>query len=466
MASKKDLVEAYQFSRRRLVTAFVSGAPGGREVEPPRPARTIVGGLALAVLMIAGAAIAGMLAPRDPADWKQVGLILSKETGAVYVITDADAEPLVLHPVINITSARLIVGSGDPKVISQDTIDDQRIGNAIGILDAPADLPSTKRLVDDGWTACTREGNGIRVHLGAEPLAAEVANGGALVVSKQDQQLYLIATSPDLGDPSQPPRAHRYLVPRGPNVDGMLNQLNMPSSVEAVPVAEEWLALFPAGGDLSFAAFGVTGVGGAPKGSSLPPGAKVGDLVTTRGNESYLLTARGPLPLSRFATAVWHGTRPANANLHTDAPQPLGQYPGRDYEKALWPKDELTQVRGEICGLLRPREGDIPVVQLATTTDDDASSAGVADDVVSRQIDAGYGAHVLAAGWGDADQGQPVLIDAKGRAYPLDGPDASEKLGYGRHKVRVVPSSWVELFENGVALSEDAARRAPAQEAP
>ncbi len=47
MATKKDLVEAYSFSRRRLVTAFVSGAPGGREVEPSRPGRTIVGGLAL-----------------------------------------------------------------------------------------------------------------------------------------------------------------------------------------------------------------------------------------------------------------------------------------------------------------------------------------------------------------------------------------------------------------------------------
>ena len=32
MATKKHLVEAHAFSRRRLVTAFVSGAPGGREL--------------------------------------------------------------------------------------------------------------------------------------------------------------------------------------------------------------------------------------------------------------------------------------------------------------------------------------------------------------------------------------------------------------------------------------------------
>ncbi len=89
MATKTDLVEAYSFSRRRLVTAFVSGAPGGREVEPARPGRTIVGGLALAVLLVAGRAIAGIFSPSVADDWKQPGLIVSKETGAAYVITEA-----------------------------------------------------------------------------------------------------------------------------------------------------------------------------------------------------------------------------------------------------------------------------------------------------------------------------------------------------------------------------------------
>ena len=59
MATKTDLVEAYSFSRRRLVTAFVSGAPGGREVEPARPGRALVGGLALALLVVAGGAVTG-----------------------------------------------------------------------------------------------------------------------------------------------------------------------------------------------------------------------------------------------------------------------------------------------------------------------------------------------------------------------------------------------------------------------
>ena len=63
MTTSRDLVEAYSFSRCRLVTAFISGAPGGREIEPPRAGRTIVAGVAFAVLVVAGAAVTRTLSP-------------------------------------------------------------------------------------------------------------------------------------------------------------------------------------------------------------------------------------------------------------------------------------------------------------------------------------------------------------------------------------------------------------------
>lgn len=66
MATKKDLVEAQAFSRRRLTTAFVAGAPGGREVEPQRPLRAIVGGIAVTVLLGVGGLVAGALKPPLP----------------------------------------------------------------------------------------------------------------------------------------------------------------------------------------------------------------------------------------------------------------------------------------------------------------------------------------------------------------------------------------------------------------
>ena len=86
MATTKDLTEADAFARRRLVTAFVSGAPGGREVEPARSGRAVVGGVALAVLLVAGAARAGRLPSRGPPGWgDRQGLIVSQESGVAYV---------------------------------------------------------------------------------------------------------------------------------------------------------------------------------------------------------------------------------------------------------------------------------------------------------------------------------------------------------------------------------------------
>ncbi len=168
MATKKDLTEAYAFSRRRLVTAFVSGAPGGREVEPARPGRTIIGGLALSVLLVAGAAIAGVFSPRVDEGWaEQPGLIISKESGAAYVITEIEegAEP-VLRPVINITSAKLILGPDvEPTIIPDEYINEEQRGDDIGILGAPPNVPDPDRLIETGWTACTDapQGHGVRL---------------------------------------------------------------------------------------------------------------------------------------------------------------------------------------------------------------------------------------------------------------------------------------------------------------
>ena len=178
MATKRDLVEAHAFSRRRLVTAFVSGAPGGREVEPARPARVIVGGAALAVLLIAGAAIAGIFTKKTPDDWAKVGLFVSKETAATYVITD-DEPPIVVRPVINITSAKLILGSEvEPTIIAQSALEEEVVGGDIGILGAPASPPDADRLIEDGWTVCTGPTTGLRLDVADEPAVRARGRGG------------------------------------------------------------------------------------------------------------------------------------------------------------------------------------------------------------------------------------------------------------------------------------------------
>lgn len=51
MTSRKDLLEAQAFTRRRLLTVLVGGAPDGREPEPAATVRALLGGAVVAVLV-------------------------------------------------------------------------------------------------------------------------------------------------------------------------------------------------------------------------------------------------------------------------------------------------------------------------------------------------------------------------------------------------------------------------------
>jgi hypothetical protein len=468
MATKKDLVEAYSFSRRRLVTAFVSGAPGGREVEPARPGRTVVAGLALAVLLVAGAAIAGIFSPSVPEDWADSpGLIVSKETGAAYVITEDAVEEAeategdtgpVLRPVINITSAMLILGSDvTPEIVPQSAIDAETIGDDIGILNAPASVPTGNLLIQDGWTACTDESRGIRLDVAESPGVGEAPRGGFVV--ENDNAYYVVARARPEG--AEEPRAYRYRLPGNRGVrDDILGDLGLEFSARAKPVSQDWLALFPAGGDLDERSFELEGAGDrvsyAGGDSGVPGSARVGDYID--GAEgAFLLTEDGPAPLDPFALAVY-GNLPG-----PDRPRLIDSddlQVGRALEPHLaahWPDTLLEPVFGEHCARLEPQPGGAPVVELGTDPGEDASSASVDSGETSVSVDPGRGAYVLSGGWDDTTEGSPYLIDAKGNANALVGVGAADLLGYAGHDPPVVPDAWIELFDPGVPLSQDAA---------
>ncbi len=119
MASKRDLVEAHAYNRRRLVSAFLSGAPGGREVESVSRSRPVVASLALGGLLVGGAAIAGLFATPLPNGWENGYVVLGKSSAARFVSIKG-----TLHPVLNATSARLILPSD--KGFQVLVVDDER----------------------------------------------------------------------------------------------------------------------------------------------------------------------------------------------------------------------------------------------------------------------------------------------------------------------------------------------------
>jgi len=211
MATKKDLVDAQAFSRRRLVTAFVSGAPGGREVEPVRPGRVLIGGMALSVLLMAGAAIAGFLLGRPPAEWlKANSFVISQDTGEQYVVLRGGDDP-VIQRVPNYVSAQLLLGQAEltPSRVRDIDIRTVRLGENLGIEGAPASLPTADELVNDGWTACTAPDTEIKIAVQQQAGGVDLA-GSAFLVSS-DKKLWLIATSPSVG--TEPGSAYRFAMP-------------------------------------------------------------------------------------------------------------------------------------------------------------------------------------------------------------------------------------------------------------
>lgn len=474
MATKRDLVEAHAFSRRRLVTAFVSGAPGGREVEPVRPGRTIVGGVALSVLLVAAAAITGVFSDRPDSDWDAPGLVISKELGAAYVILDDDlddGELPVLRPVLNITSAQLILGADglEPRIVAQDVLETRPVGADLGILDAPASLPDPSALVDTGWSACTGDGLGLAVAVQDPPTVAPSATTDAVLVEVKGgvkggsaAGLWLVATAPDTG--AEPAQAQRYLLPAGSSerTDAFLREIGLGSgSAQALRVPREWLELFPRGGDLAEETFGLEQLGEAAP--DQPDGVRVGDYATADDGSGLLVGDDGALqPLTPFAAALWRtldvspdrGRRPAEKDLDGASAPPA-------YDAARWPADALTSVVGQACALLEADAERPPQVRLAGSPEDEASAETLLDrGERSVHVAPGSGAYVVSGEWGEvapAEGGRRFVVDQKGRVDALVGEDTPFLLGYAEHPAPLVPSAWLDLFAPGVALSQEAA---------
>jgi type VII secretion protein EccB len=450
MTTKKDLDEAHAFSRRRLVTAFLSGAPGGREVEPSRPGRTIVGGAALALLLVAGAAIASVLAPRTQTDWDKPGLVISKQTGERYVITKQGAP---LRPVINVTSAQLILGAHiTPTIVSQKTLDGRTPGDDIGILGAPQQLPTESSFVESGWTACTANGAGISVAVSRRP-AVSAATGEGAIVTADGKTFWVVAEDAEH-------HAWRYQVPSLAGEDNLLEAVGLPQEAQAARVSDTWLALFPAGGTLGLDSFGL----GARVGqkvsyagrSGIAADARIGDFATvTTTGRVFLLTADGPAPLDPFAAAIYTTTAELTRNGPKEAG--TGQLPGVGQVGPIWagghwPETTLEPLAGPVCGQLESAAGKAPYVRLAGDPKGGAWTSPAAGEL-HPVADPGVGALVRSGDWGQTTSSSVWIVDDRAKAYPVQDEQTLTTLGFASYRAPLVPDAWIKVLGAGVPLS-------------
>lgn len=454
MSSKRDLVEAHSFNRRRLVTAFVSGAPGGREVEPVRYGRTLVGGLVLALLIVAGAAVSGFIKPSVPEDWSDGGLVVGKDSGSRFVAVEG-----TLYPVINTTSARLLLASDGEEMtvnfVPEDLIAEAPTEATIGIQGAPDALPAPGSLVQSGWTACTDSTGGIAVSVEDTPVSTPAVDEALRVVDDEGSWVVTGNQRYKLPDAAKPQAA-------------VLRALGLDDQPER-GVTGVWLDLFPVGDPL--VPFSVRGAGSSVPSTGVPDLTRVGTPLLVDGRP-YALGQGGTLiPLSPFAAAVYTSSGRGAQLARLDIDVSNAEVAGLNLDDAeapypeSWPQElvEDYATQDVECARLDTEEGELPVVSLSVPTEDAPS---VASGLFSREIEPGGGALVQASPGGVLGTGTVFLIDSTGTRYavgtPADAVTTRGSLGYVDVEPPAVPLPWTKIFRDGPALTRNAAGQPPA----
>ncbi|MEV8336845.1 type VII secretion protein EccB [Leucobacter sp. NPDC077196] len=445
MATKKDLLEAQNFSKARLLSAFIGGAPGGKELEPAKPLRAVFAGIALTAMVILAGVFIGLMQPKLPSGWENNRLIVASDTGARYISVGGE-----LHPVINTVSARMAIPEGEFSVVTvkQGALEGIPIGGTVGILGAPDTLPETSRLDGTGWAACATSG-ATSVHVGDQRM--QPAADGSGIVVERDDETYVVSggTSYLVGEQD------RTAVLRAIGLD----------AAAPVEVRGEWLALFARGSDLKPLAFDGRGT---IDGVDLPAGSVIRP--TGGGDaERYLLTADGSLArMSDLAYRLYllGGGSGALGDEVEISPAEIGALPSADAAGAAdWPQQILAPVTGAaapcatLIGDANEQRTTLAAGGSAIDAADGAAEADVTDTGNTRVTVTEDGGALVRSG----SAGTLALIDGGGTAYavPGDAATGAARLGYTANDITTVPAPWIQLLPAGPALTPEAAAATP-----
>ncbi|MGO1183543.1 MAG: type VII secretion protein EccB [Micrococcaceae bacterium] len=440
MASNKDILDAQRFNKRRLISAFTSGIPSGREVELKSPWGPLILGLVLTGLIMLGGWLFGRFAPSLPQNWESGTYVVDSDSGARYYSVDG-----VLHPMLNTASARLLQGSAvSSTVVGSSALDGIERGASIGIPGAPDSMPGEDQLSTAGWMSCP-VGEEVYLSTAATSPPSSAGDDGALV--SHQSQLYLIA------------EGSRYAIPS--DQESTVRIAFNWEAAEASEVSAAWLDLFEQGSEL--APLTVDSVGETLEG--LPEtmaGATVGTVLEVPdadGSRHYVLTGEdtvqplNPVQLQMYLTG---GAVEASATVRVSVADIARFDVG---ETGPGPQDWPTAVP------TLPDASETACAVLATSDDGASGESVPRTEVVAAsepseagiEVPGGTGAMVRATSGGEV--GSLHLITDTGQVFGIEG-DPSETitaLGYSEEDLDTVPAAWVRLFDAGPSLSLEAA---------
>ncbi len=450
MPSTRVLLDAQAHHRRRLVTALLTADTEGADEVLPRSA-PLLGGLAVAVCLLVGSLVAGLLNPGPPPGWDDGKLVVGRLSAARFVSLRG-----TLYPVLNTTSARLSLpatSGATVQVVDDATIAAAPHGPGVGIPGAPDELPPQSGLLPSGWVACL-DGSRVRTTVSSRPRPPASVDLAltVLVTSGGGTHGHLLASG------------HVFALPAG-HEEPVIRFLGLAAA--PLPAPQRWVDLFTTGTALDFPAFRFPA--GAPVGQTLGPGVtvggraqQVGQLLTNTDHAGALsvVLADGTVPLTPFAGAVYRATAPSS--LADPAPvsdielatTPLSA--SRGFVPGDWPRT-LPAPAGATttaCAALDAGVGRVPRIDLLL--EDPQSVWSRPPGGLTTTVEPGHGALVRVST--TSGPGRVVLVDAAGVACTVvdPSPQTLARLGYAAVLMPSVPASWLSLFTPGPDLSQQA----------
>ncbi|MEU0270976.1 type VII secretion protein EccB [Streptomyces sp. NPDC006307] len=505
MASRRDELNAYTFAKRRLVAQFVQPNATGSEEGAPRPLRAVLPGVIVGVVILAIFGAWGMFKPVAPQGWATPGenVIIASKSTTRYVVLETNKKKQ-LHPVLNMSSAKLLLNPDKGKVINVDesVLDSGKIphGATLGIPYAPDRLPDPREAgAAKRWAVCERPGEGGRAIQKAAFVLAQreekktegkerLTGGELLYVEGPDKTRYVVDA-----------QGTAYPVKRDDEL--LLRQLVGQGRV-AQRVSAAWLETLHKGDTIEFPTIpGQVGTDADVPGSLDPEVNKVGTVLTaTDGTreQQYVVLRDRVAPISDFTAKLLLNSRQLveldqagrATSVSAAAFQP-GEAFGADKK---WPRfapkpvnDAGTEEgsRNTVCNVLREVDTDNGATTLSTWAGTDfpaplptgASSAYVTpgSGQLFRQFkgsETGTGFLFLVTDTGlryamqsngdtaTDDSGIGSSGDEKEKqARAQEAAQAQNRLGYKDVDPVPVPAEWSTFLPTGPRLSTGAARQ-------
>ena len=431
-------ISGYRFMRRRIECALL-----GRDLRsangPMRaPAQSLMAGLALAVILLAGCAVLALLRPQP--GLATAPILMEKQSGALYVRLGE-----TLHPVLNLASARLIAKTNaDPQPTATSALSRGRRGPMLGIPGAPQFLGTPLREDELRWTVCdSRDGTTVVVGRGEGPQSHILARDQTLLVRPSSgASTYLLygghRSVVNLGDAA---------VERALGSEGQVPRTVSPLLLNVIPEAPPLTA--PRIPDAGI------------RGSSSLPGFPVGSVLRvtrTGGDEFYVVLTDGVQRVGQLAADLVRftnsqGTRTVMSvapdvirNASAVTRLPVSGFPDQARTPPLtddttlcarwtYAASDNVDISFSVGGLpISDGEGPVSLAQ--------ADGKGPAVDAV--YLPPGRSAYVRATGLsgGNVRAGTRYFISETGVRYAVHDDDAAHDLGMPD---AMIPAPWPVL---------------------